>query len=48
MDKCPNCNIEFSHANIVDIPAGDILITVDIEYCSQCLYIENSEITLSN
>ncbi len=46
-NKCPNCNIELETTHISDVPSGDVLVSAHIEYCSQCLYLSNSDIKLS-
>lgn len=46
-EKCPNCNIDFERAHISDAYAGDILMSVWVEYCPECLYQHDSDIKLS-
>jgi Zn-finger nucleic acid-binding protein len=46
-EKCPNCDIELDSASLSDIDAGDVLISVTVEYCPDCLYVSYSQASLS-
>ena len=46
-NKCPNCDVPFVTAHVSDAYAGDILITVFVTYCPECLYQDHSRILLS-
>ena len=45
--KCPNCNVGFETTHVGDAYAGDVLVTTWVEYCPECLYINDSRISLS-
>ena len=45
--SCPNCNIEFEDDSNSDIQSGDILISTWVEYCPECLYINDTQVNIS-
>ena len=46
-NKCPNCNVEYENAHVGDADGGGVLVSIQVEYCPECLYINNSNINLS-
>lgn len=39
---CPNCKIDFKKSYLSDSRAGDFLFDVEIIFCEQCLYVEET------
>jgi len=46
-EKCPKCNTEMDTVHIGDANGGDVLVSVSVEYCPECLYIGYDKVTLS-
>jgi len=44
-NECPNCKIELETGYVSDVNSGDVLVSIYFEYCSECLYRGNCEIT---
>jgi hypothetical protein len=44
---CPNCKTELEIDDIGDAQGGNILISVQVEYCPECLYIHDSSVSIS-
>jgi predicted nucleic acid-binding Zn-ribbon protein len=44
---CHNCKIELETDSNSDIQSGDILISTWVEYCPECLYVNNWDVKIS-
>jgi len=44
-ESCPNCSIKLSKGYVSDATAGNVLVSFKFEYCNECMYIGDSNIT---
>lgn len=44
-EKCPNCKCELETGYLSDANAGKVLVSLRFEYCPECLYRGNADIT---
>ena len=44
-ESCPNCSIKLSKGYVSDATAGGVLVSFKFEYCNECMYIGDSNIT---
>jgi C4-type Zn-finger protein len=44
-EKCPNCKCELETGYLSDAYAGEVLVSLWFEYCPECLYRGDVEIT---
>lgn len=45
--KCFKCDVELKTAHVGDANGGSVLVTVWVRYCPECLFIDDSQISLS-